>query len=280
MLQPKKTAPLGAVFFSAALLLVGCVHAPWRDPLEQAAATAAQAGFELKKTAAGAFSLTHFLAPGLSGETTLSVYIEGDGAPWTTSTAPPRDPTPTQPMGLFLALREPRRPLLYVARPCQFLGADELKTCHYRHWTSERYAEAAVAAIDALITRSKQVVGARQLRLVGFSGGGVIAALIAARRDDVERLVTVAAPLDTTAWAQLHDLSPLSASLNPADFAAALVGRRQVHLLGEKDSIVPPASVTALRDKLPAAKFVVVEGYDHHCCWQADWPGVLPVEAR
>jgi hypothetical protein len=49
-----------------------------------------------------------------------------------------------------------------------------------------------------------------------------VAALVAARRTDVDRLVTVAGNLDPTAWAVYQHIQPLTGSLNPADEVDAL----------------------------------------------------------
>lgn len=72
-------------------------------------------------------------------------------------------------------------------------------------------------------------------------GGGMVSALVAARRDDVLRLVTVAGNLDTHAWARLHRISPLTGSLNPSEARAQLAHLRQVHFSGATDQVVPPA---------------------------------------
>jgi pimeloyl-ACP methyl ester carboxylesterase len=114
--------------------------------------------------------------------------------------------------------------------------------------------------------------------LVGYSGGGAVAALVAARRDDVARLITVAANLDHAAWTTHHRLAPLRGSLNPADLAQRLEVLPQVHLAGAKDRVVPPAiaeSYLGRMDDRSRARLVVVEGADHDCCWVAAWPDLL-----
>ncbi len=45
---------------------------------------------------------------------------------------------------------------------------------------------------------------------------------MAARRSDVELLVTVTANLDTGMWTEHHDVTPLTGSLNPVNYAGAL----------------------------------------------------------
>jgi len=242
---------------------------------------ATKAGLELRKETASPFSLTTFQATAnqLGGDT-LTVYIEGDGAPWVSSTHPPQDPTPLNPVSLILASLDERRPILYMARPCQYLDEAELASCHYKYWTAGRFSQEVVEAVDQVISRVKYSTGTHRVRLIGFSGGGVIAALVAARRNDMESLVTVAAPLDIEAWAAFHQISPLQESLNPMDFIGRLSKIRQLHLVGEKDVIIPPGYAKAIQTRMPFAGFVFVPGYTHNCCWAENWPGLLSRELR
>ena len=62
------------------------------------------------------------------------------------------------------------------------------------------------------------------LVLIGYSGGGVLAMLLAEQFPATQAVVTVAGNLDTDAWAIEHGYSPLRGSLNPA-FATA-TGRK------------------------------------------------------
>lgn len=241
---------------------------------------ASKAGLELRKEVFSQFSLTAFQSPNRLGSDTLTVYIEGDGAPWVSSTQPPRDPSPLNPVGLILASRDVRRPMLYIARPCQYLDEAELATCHYKHWTAERFSPGVAETVDNLINRIKVSAGARRVRLIGFSGGGVIAALVALRRNDIDSLVTVAAPLDIDAWSTFHKISPLRGSLNPMDFVSELSQIRQVHLIGEKDTIIPLAYAKALQARMPFAKFVFVPEHTHNCCWDENWPALLSRELQ
>src|SRR5690606_20500543 len=99
--------------------------------------------------------------------------------------------------------------------PCQFLSSAELQACSIDDWTDARFAEKWVARTNAAIDDAKRATKVSHVVLAGYSGGGVMAALIAARRNDVGALLTVASPLDHAAWTRLHGVSPLSASLNP-----------------------------------------------------------------
>ena len=98
-----------------------------------------------------------------------------------------------------------------------------------------------------------------------------MAALVASRRSDVKCLVTIAAPLDTDAWTDAIGVSRLSASLNPADFAARLKGLPQTHFRGGADAVVPLRSIGAFMSTNGDAVLVDMPGFDHDCCWEREW---------
>ena len=270
----------GVTVAGLAALLAGCALAErLRDPGEEAAAVAAAGGLAAVRFEAG--------GPGLAGwsrgldrpGSLLTVYIEGDGAPWPRRDRPPRDPTPRNPVALRLAAADPSAPLLYLARPCQYLqGAG----CEPGLWTDARFSPRVLAIYQAVLDRLQARVPGRRLGLVGWSGGGVVAAMLAASRDDVAWLITVAAPLDLAAWTRHHDLTPLADAPDAAALRDGLAGLAQWHLAGARDAIVPPALVRDFAAALPApARFRVVEGFDHACCWADDWARWrrLPVDA-
>lgn len=266
----RKAALTSAAFFHLSIL-GGCSLQPWQSPQERAEHIAREAGFETRKLVSGEFLLTtHQSADAPAGDI-LTVYIEGDGAPWIAPHLPPGDPTPINPVGLMLATRDPRRPVVHVARPCQYLDRAGLSSCHYKNWTTARFSPPVIASIDGLVDRAKREHKAARVRLVGFSGGGVIAALVAIRRQDVDSLVTIAAPLDVAAWAAHHRITPLDDSLNPADFMPVLSRIPQVHLVGEKDPVVPTVYVKALQERMPFARFTIIPHYTHECCWAETW---------
>ena len=206
----------------------------------------------------------------------LVVYLEGDGTSWVRRNQISSDPTPENPVGLRLAAADPSIGVLYLARPCQYLDRPPLRSnppCESRFWTSHRFAPAVVAATSTAIDVEIRRGTYRNVVLVGYSGGGVLAALVAAVRRDVVRLVTVAAPLDLKAWTDLHDVSPLSGSLDPTAHADAL-RMPQVHFVGGRDTVVPRAVVDAFAARLPPgtdARIVEEAGFDHACCWAEAW---------
>lgn len=226
---------------------------------------------------AGAFSLLGFLhAPARTD--ILRVYIEGDGHAWSTPDTPSDDPTPWSPVSLDLAVRDSFTAVAYLARPCQYLGARSNPSCETSIWTNRRYAPEVIASVDAAIDQLRQQTGARAIELVGYSGGGPVAALVATRRHDVASLRTVAANLDIALWTARHRVSPLRGSLNPADFAPRLAGLPQVHFVGEADDVVEPDVVFAFARRVGDSGCVQVvpePGMRHGAAWAERWPELL-----
>lgn len=242
---------------------------------------AAAGGLVPRTIPARQFDLAAYMRPG--GGEVLTVYLEGDGYAWVTASRPSADPTPKNPLALRLAAADSGRAVAWLARPCQYAGGSKGRGCHPHYWTEGRYAEEVVADTSLALDRLKADAGAARLRLVGYSGGGTLAALVAARRGDVDLLVTVAGMLDTQAWIQANGLSPLTHSLDPAAQAPALAGVAQLHYVGAADREVPPVVARSFAARFPAGRrpeVVVVDGYDHHCCWDAAWPGLLDRAAR
>lgn len=206
-----------------------------------------------------------------TADTTLTIYIEGDGAEWRGKYEPPRDPTPDNPLTLRLALRDPGASVAYLGRPCQYLDHEALAQCPSILWMQGRYGEPAVTMMSAAVDLLRLAASAQRVRLVGYSGGGVMAALIAAQRTDVSCLVTVASPLDTDAWTAAIDVSPLTASLNPLTLAPRLATIAQTHIAGADDALVPARALQRFTAALPQARLEVLPGFDHDCCWVHAW---------
>ncbi|MCK9386769.1 MAG: hypothetical protein M0Q22_00040 [Sulfuritalea sp.] len=223
---------------------------------------------------AGKFRIAAFVRKPPAPNDTLTIYIEGDGAVWPTPYHPPRDPTPVRPNSLALAAADPSAPIVYFGRPCQYLNEEALQTCDSAYWTERRFAPEVVAAYDMAITQQKSALAARRLRLIGYSGGGVLAALLAAQRSDVDVLITVAAPMALADWVAWHKVSPLTGSLDPAELGENLRLPRSVHFVGGDDKIVPIAIVERfIRRK--GGRVEIIPGFDHECCWARDWATLL-----
>lgn len=255
------------------LILSGCAGGP-AERREYAALLAGEGGLHPVSFDAGTF----VLIGQMRGQgPVLTAYVEGDGAAWVTRHQLSDDPTPRDPVALELAVRDPGPAVLYLGRPCQYVAPHQKRNCDARYWSSHRFAPEVIEATSTALDQAKRQAGAQRVVLVGYSGGGPLAALVAARRTDVAALITVAAPLDTDAWTDHHRVSPLTGSLNPVNEAARLQGVRQHHFVGSDDEIVPPQVQSRFLARFLArvgnrGTQTVISGADHHCCWARLWP--------
>ena len=260
----------------------GCTALRHDAALDEAARIAAAGGLSPRVIAAGRFDLTAYQRLGAGGGGKLVVYIEGDGLAWINRGQLSDDPTPSDPVALRFAAQDDAADVLYLARPCQYVTGASARNCAPRYWSEARFAPEVVEAADRAVALVKAEAGQARIELVGYSGGGVLATLLAARRNDVVRVITVAANLDLPSWTAYHHVTPLSQSLNPTDAAAALAKVPQVILVGTRDEVVPPALIERYRAALPAdapIAIVPVAGFSHECCWSERWPALLR-EAR
>ena len=261
-------------------LLAACASAPPTPEARLAMATSLTdpAGWSMAILPTGTFHLASFQPREQRAGDSLTIYIEGDGMAWISRTRPANDPTPKNPVALKLALRHDAGPVAWLGRPCQYVLEVDTPICERQFWTSARFADEVVRATDDAISKLKQAHGAKELVLVGFSGGGAVAALVAARRTDVTRLVTVAGNLDHDLWTRSHKISPLRGSLNPADFWSSLIGVKQLHLVGGEDRIIDKNIAESFRSRFPESgkpEVRVIRGFSHSCCWEQRWPELL-----
>lgn len=207
----------------------------------------------------------------------LRIYIEGDGLAWLNKHTVSGDPTPREPIALQLALLDSFPLILYLARPCQYVTGPHRRNCLPQVWTSARFAEPVVADLNSIIDKVKARSGATHIELIGFSGGGGLATLIAARRDDVCGILTLAGNLNHEAWTALHKVSPLSDSLNPQDYARNIAQIPQLHMVGEEDEVVPAFIARDFVARLSAngAQVVVLKGVGHTSGWMKEYKDIL-----
>lgn len=262
-----------AFLILATLWLTACASPPSLDERRETARLLAdRQGWVETIIPAGQFVLATYAPRPIAPDPRLTIYIEGDGFAWISRSEASPDPTPTDPLALRLALAHPDGNAAWLARPCQYVGA-EASGCDRRYWTQSRFGSDVLDASDAAVTALKEQFGAERITLVGYSGGAAVAALLAAERTDVDTLITVAGILDHGAWTRHHGVSPLTGSLDPVAAIGALSGVRQVHFAGDRDEIAPTALVRQFADRFPAADRPIVHAadHDHWCCWSEDW---------
>lgn len=211
-------------------------------------------------------------------EDTIHIYIEGDGLAWFRPGQRSGDPTPTDPIGLKLATQDEYPNVAYLARPCQYTCVEDGSRCYPLVWTDQRFSPHAVQATNEAITQLKQKYGFKRIVLFGYSGGGAIAVLVAAKRSDVAKLVTIAGNLNTGTWIRHFNLSPLEGSLDPMEFADQVKAIPQIHFVGEKDDVLPLFLYEGYMNALghpSSAKVVIVKGQDHYSGWETRWKSLL-----
>lgn len=255
-----------ALLLGCGLLTTGCETLP-----ERVDAFAEARGLERRLVAGDGFR--HVVYARADGGTSgsLHVYIEGDGRPWLHGVLASADPTPRVPYALELMTRDPR-PAIYLGRPCYFGLADE-PGCESRFWTDARYGPEVVASMAAALDGLLAERGRPAVVLVGYSGGGTLAVLLAGRVPAVRTVITVAGNLDTAAWTKAHGYRPLTGSLNPMT-AARLAGIEHLHFAGATDANVSPDTARAFAER-HGGRVRVVDGFDHRCCWRERWPDLL-----
>ncbi|TIH12062.1 alpha/beta hydrolase [Marinifilum sp. JC120] len=209
------------------------------------------------------------------GAENLTIYIEGDGQAWRSRSKVSFDPTPHNPLGFMLAALDTVPSVVYLARPCQFVGGTEARNCEVSCWTSGRFSKRNVQAINEAISQVKQQAKAKNIHLVGYSGGGAIALLIAGQRDDVLSVRTVAGNLDHKKWTELQGVTPLEGSLNAKEYAQDLCTLPQMHYIGGKDSIMPQdiafSYLRAVGENCQTA-IEIIPDCTHSEGWTSIWP--------
>jgi pimeloyl-ACP methyl ester carboxylesterase len=251
-----------------ALALAGCA-----SPARRAQVLARRGGMTPLVLRGGPFELRAFAA-GRGPPDLLIVFIDGDGSPWVDGGRRiAADPTPRMPLALDLALETPG-PVLYLGRPCYFALQQGQPVCPPDLWTFRRYSPAVVASLAAAASGYAAAHGFRRVLLVGYSGGGTLAALMARTMPDVAGLVTIAGNLDPRAWTRWHGYLPLTGSLDPA-LEPPPENLPQWHLLGGKDTNVPYRVVRRYFARVPSARVLRYGSFGHVCCWVRAWPPAL-----
>jgi len=188
------------------------------------------------------------------------------------------DPTPRTPLMLRLMAQDPEH-AIYLGRPCYF-GFAQTQPCSPWWWTDGRFAPEVVDSMAAALARLMSGHKNAAVVLIGHSGGGALAMLLATRSIKTIAVVTLAGNLDTDAWTQQHHYSGLSGSLNPALMVTLAPRITQLHFQGSRDQNIPPALVSRFAVRQPHAHFKVYPELDHLCCWEEKWPEILQLLSR
>lgn len=237
---------------------------------------AGKAGFTKEYIKAGDFTLLSYQRFNKLSDK-ISIYIEGDGRAWEAKHRLSDDPTPSNPVALKLAALDPADNVVYIARPGQYSPTD-IPECNSKYWSGYRFAPEVIDSFNSAIDILKEKSGVKFVKLIGYSGGGAIAVLVAARRSDVNALVTVAGNLNPKAFCAYHHVTQLDGSLDPMDVAKAVTHIPQRHFVGSRDKIVPFAIVESFVKIEKGENYeciTVVEGASHNDDWGKRWKELL-----
>ena len=209
----------------------------------------------------------------------LTIYIEGDGSAWRSRRELSDDPTPRHPLVLSLASIDPSENVAYLARPGQ-LSASGNPDCNSVYWSEKRFSQEVVSAINLAIDYLKAKSRSKEINLIGYSGGAALAVILAAKRNDVISIRTVAGNLDPRAFCEYHHVSFLNGSLNPIDYAASVKHIPQRHFIGSKDIVVPAFIAQSFVERegdKNSDRITVVNGASHTNGWRERWPELLAI---
>lgn len=280
-------------------LLGGCgSNLPQR--LEHADNLTTKVGMRAERIQTDQFLLTtyHKLIPGsvVQKNQTLYVYLEGDGFAFVDRHTPSLNPTPNSPVALELSTihqaHNPKAAIVYIARPCQYTPLELDHRCNTLYWSERRLAPEVVAAtsqaLDIILRQYNLCPKSTRIVLIGFSGGGALALLVAAKRGEhqgeshgeVKRVVTVGANIDVDEFIRHHGLSPMEGSLNPVAFAKVLRHIPQLHLVGTRDKIIPINVANSYQQKLGHPHTIKIQtlSASHNAGWNQFWPQIAAFE--
>ncbi len=248
------------------IFLLGCA-----TPAERFKQTALSYGFNPQVHESVKFKHQLFGMSNMAGGDVLHVYLDGDGTPWVRQRWVADDPTARNPLILRL-MQQDKQSAILLGRPCYYGIQDG---CDNKYWTSHRYSTEVVDSMVQALNSWLKHYEFKQLVLIGYSGGGAIAMMMANRIKKLSAVVTVAANLDVDKWSEFHGYSALDFSLNPADQPPLRSDIRQIHFAGKDDTVVPASIIREFAEKQDNAQFYVFPDHDHACCWEDSWGKVL-----
>jgi hypothetical protein len=214
-----------------------------------------------------------------------TVYIEGDGQTWVTPFIPSKYPNPINPVSLHMATRDLSDNVIYLARPCQYNQLPKDVCSDPSHWTESRYSKSAINSIQRALNNIKKRNKLKGFHIVGWGGGGSVAIIVSARRNDVMSLRTVAAVFDHESLTRALKTHPYKNSLNPVDFAFMLSDVPQHHFIGKQDTIISSGFYHKYRERVGSSscvRYSIIDNAAHELGWVNKWDHLLdfPIDCQ
>jgi hypothetical protein len=212
--------------------------------------------------------------PKVKKSSKLRIYIEGDGRAWIHRSIPSADPTPKSNLVHNLLAQDQTHDVAYLSQPCQFIMN---ASCNPDVWTFGRYSATALQSMNTVIDKIKKMNDYSEIELVGYSGGAAMALLLAAHRNDVTLIRTVAGNLVPSFTNEFHNVTPMPEAINPLDFANKLSTIKQIHFVGNNDNIIPINIANYYRANMPKHNkiSIVPVAASHAKGWVEHWQELL-----
>ncbi len=215
------------------------------------------------------FDLNYCIPNDLTSSKVFNIFIEGDGFSWVTKSEPSLNPTPKNHVALDIALNQSIKNKIYISRPCQNVFDKNFRNCDVNYWTNKRLSNDVIFSLNEFLDFAKKKYHIQKFHLIGYSGGGVTSLLLAANRNDVKLVVTIASNIDTDAWTTYHKISTLDV-INPANLSEKLSKIKQIHYVGQNDQNIPLSIFQSYLHKFQETyniKVISIENNTHSCCW-------------
>jgi len=190
------------------------------------------------------------------------------------------DATRMNPVGLHLASRDLSENLAYIARPCQSVKFPEKNGCAPRYWKEDRFAPEILEAYDAALNDIAARYDITKFHIVGFGGGANIAAVLAARRNDILTLRTIAGDLNPRFVDKVNNIPVSADAVLAVNYGSTLSKVPQHHFIGAADDIVTPGTYHSYRQAIGLSDCIhysLIQDADHTNGWVEKWPQLLSV---
>ena len=257
----------------SALVLAGCQNIP-EYQRETARRTALPVFMIPRIVPAEPFTLQAYERVHKKFDTAV-LYIEGDGEGYSSPTDLNLNNTPADPIALRMAAQDGRPNVIWLGRPCQYhtkyMNKDD---CPAVFTADGKFSEAVLEGYNRALDNIKAYNDVTNFEIVGWDGGAAIATILAAQRNDIVSLRTVAGNLDTKTTAYLNKVEAPTHSLNPVDYASKLTAMPQRHFIGKLDHVEPPAVYSSFAQAMgPTSCNAVslIDDADHEHGWVEQW---------
>jgi pimeloyl-ACP methyl ester carboxylesterase len=113
-----------------------------------------------------------------------------------------------------------------------------------------------------------------KFNLIAYSGGGTIALMLGANREDIQSIRTIGGNLDHNELSKITKTSPLTNSIAAKEFIFKTEKIPQIHYYGEKDKVIPEKIFLDYKNSFSNQNCITVkkiELLNHYDGWDSFW---------